>query len=94
MGIHGFHLKRYRSKEFKREHYADNTSGDYDTPGLQGAELKMRFPEVEDAVMLKDVYEVSAVFANITGMSSCKFVVQRNCVTVQWKKTIHHWLVF
>jgi len=41
MGIHGFHLKRYRiSKEFKREHYADNTSGDYDTPGLQGAELK------------------------------------------------------
>jgi len=55
MAIDGFHVKGDRIfKVYEREYYADNTSDDYDTPGLLGAELKKTFPEVEDAVMLQD----------------------------------------
>src|SRR6187402_1331161 len=53
--IDRFHKHKSRLYQvYEREYYATHTDGNYDTPGLLAEVLKKDFPEVEDAISLKD----------------------------------------
>jgi len=50
-------------KVYEREYYKDHIDGNYDTPGLLAEELKKKIPEVEDAVMLQEENDLTALQA-------------------------------
>ncbi len=55
LSVDAFHKNDARLfKVYEREYYADNTDGNYDTPGLLAAEVKKQLPEVEEAAMMQD----------------------------------------
>lgn len=62
LSIDAFHKNGERLyKVYEREYYTNNVVGDYDTPGLLADELKKVIPEVEDAIMLQEENEHSAL---------------------------------
>jgi putative ABC transport system permease protein len=50
-------------KVYEREYYKDHIDGNYDTPGPLAEELKKKIPEVEDAVMMEEDNDQTALQA-------------------------------
>ncbi|HXB45905.1 MAG TPA: ABC transporter permease [Puia sp.] len=48
-------------KVYEREYYQDHINGNYDTPGPLAEELKKEIPEVQDAVMLQEENDQTAL---------------------------------
>lgn len=65
LSIDSFHKNGGRLyKVYEREYYTGNIDGNYDTPGLLAEELKKVIPEVEDAVMLQEENDQTALQVN------------------------------
>ncbi len=50
-------------KVYEREYYKDHINGDYDTPGPLAEQLKEKIPEVQDAVMMQEDNDQTALQA-------------------------------
>lgn len=62
LSIDAFHKNGERLyKVYEREYYTNNVDGNYDTPGPLAGELKKVIPEVEDAIMLQEENDRSAL---------------------------------
>jgi len=65
LSIDKFHKNDARLyKLYEREYYKDHVDGNYDTHGLLAEELKKKIPEVEDAVMMQEENDLTALKAN------------------------------
>ncbi|MEP7231215.1 MAG: ABC transporter permease [Ginsengibacter sp.] len=62
LSVDAFHKNGSRLyKVYEREYYKDHIDGNYDTPGLLAYELKRVIPEVEDAIMLQEENDNTAL---------------------------------
>ncbi|MDQ6762597.1 MAG: ABC transporter permease, partial [Bacteroidota bacterium] len=65
LSIDAFHKNDARLyKVYEREYYKDHVDGNYDTNGLLAEELKKKIPEIEDAVMMQEENDLTALKAN------------------------------
>ncbi len=64
LSVDAFHKNGARLyKVYEREYYKDHIDGNYDTPGPLAEELKKKIPEVEDAVMMQEENDKTALQA-------------------------------
>lgn len=64
LSVDAFHKNGARLyKVYEREYYKDHIDGNYDTPGPLAEELKKKIPEAEDAVMMQEENDKTALQA-------------------------------